>query len=108
MVYLPFLFIIVVAFIFYMYKSDQIAAIKRDGVRVAGTIIHNSDGAPNSQFRLGGNINNATITFFTKEGKEITGSPVNAFITQYEVIVPSEVYIIYDTKNPERFFVESG
>ena len=82
--------------------------VKRNGVRVLGTIIHNTESGAKSFYRLGGNINTPTIKFVTERGQEIIGEPIAGFISQHEVIVPSTIYIIYDSRNPERFCIDGS
>jgi hypothetical protein len=77
----------------------------KTGIKVTGTIVHNKESFGNDKFRLGGNINNPTITFVTIEGEEITGEPVTGFISQHEVVVPSQVNVIYNKFNPRKFYV---
>jgi len=99
-----FLFVTAIGLYSYFSQKNQIASVKRNGVRAVGTIIKNEDRQHRRQ--LGGNINSPTIRFITKEGKEIIGQPVIGFVTQYEVAVPSQVHVIYDSTNPEMFCLD--
>ena len=94
------------AIVYYFFQRDQARNLKENGIKVTGTIVHNGQSGVSSNFRLGGNINNPTIQFVTKEGQEILGKPIVGFISQHEVIVPSSIDIIYDPKNPKRFCVD--
>ena len=60
----------------------------------------------NRRFQLGSNINNPTIKFTTSEGREIVGDPIVGFISQFEVVVPSQINIIYNSKNPKQFCLD--
>ena len=53
-----------------------------------------------------GNINNLTVSYITKEGKEIIGHPITSFISQQEVVVPSSINIVYNSRNPNKFYLD--
>ncbi len=91
---------------YYFFQRNQTQNLKENGIKVTGTIVHNGQSGSGSNFRLGGNINNPTIQFVTKDGQEILGKPIVGFISQHEVIVPSNIDIIYDPKNPKRFCID--
>src|SRR5215204_4412446 len=99
-----FLFVLALGLYTYFNQKKTIGSIKKNGVRVVGTIIQNNDRHGN--YQLGGNINSPTIRFVTEEGKEIIGKPVVGFTSQYEVAVPSHVNIIYDSRNPKQFYLD--
>lgn len=105
MIYIFIALIVVVAIYFVLYQRLRIKRIKRNGIRVVGTIIQNME-PQGSRFQLGGNINSPTVSYFTTEGQEIIGRPVVGFVTQHEVVVPSQVHIIYNSKNPEQFYLD--
>lgn len=100
-----FLFVLVIGLYTYFNQKTKIDSIKKNGVRVMGTIIQNEE-TQGRRRQLGGNINDPTVTFITKDGLEIVGKPVVGFTSQHEVIVPSRVYIIYDSKEPQKFFLD--
>jgi hypothetical protein len=102
-----FIIVLVATLAYSCYGYFERMELKHNGVKVVGTIVHNTDGSPNNMYRLGGNINNPTIRFITAEGKVITGKPILGFISQHEVVVPSEILIIYDRKKPSRFMIVS-
>jgi hypothetical protein len=106
MPYFPFIVVILIAVCYYWEKNKQLD-LKRHGVRVPGLIIGNSESNANSDYRLGGNINNPMVKFVTETGYEITGEPIIGFISGTEVIVPSPVYVFYDKKNPKRFCLDT-
>lgn len=91
-----------------IYHSDKLRGFKENGIRSTGTIIDNGESGAESDYRLGGNINNPTIKFVTESGEEIIGKPVTGFISQHEIIVPSSIDIIYDAPNPQRFSIDTG
>lgn len=102
-------YVIIITFIaalgYYFFQRDQTQNLKENGVKVTGKIVHNGQDGANSNFRLGGNINNPTIQFITNEGQEILGKPIVGFISQHEVIVPSYIDLVYDPKKPKRFCI---
>jgi hypothetical protein len=104
--YLLFIPFILIAIYYYLDQDNEIQRIKRNGVSVVGTIIHNKESGAKSMYRLGGNINDPTIKFFTEDGEEIIGNPIVGFISQQEVAVPSNVNVIYDRKDPKRFCID--
>lgn len=91
------------------YCNDYIKRLdlKRNGIKTIGAIIYNKEISPRSMYRLGGNINSPTIRFITINGEEIIGQPILGFVSQHEVMVPSQVFIIYDRKEPGRFMIAS-
>src|ERR1043165_7262569 len=107
MTYLFFTAIVVFVIYYYLDQRGKINTIKYNGVKVVGTIIQNTENSNGQDGfgRLGGNINEPTIKFITKDGQEIIGKPVVRFVSQHEVVVPSKVYIIYDAKDPQKFFI---
>jgi len=105
MVFAPFIIIIVFGLYFYFSRKSQTEALKRDGIETKGIIIRNNENGGREYYRLGGNFNTPTIQFVTNEGKEIIGEPLVGFTTQYEIVIPSEIDIIYDPQNPENFCV---
>jgi hypothetical protein len=106
MLYIPFIIILVFGGYILFKERLQLNAIKKDGVKVVGTIIENAESNSNRRDRLGGNINTPTIQFTTLDGKQVTGKPAIGFVSQFEIPVPSEVNIIYSSKNPEQFCVD--
>lgn len=92
--------------IYWWWENRKQRDLKKHGIRVLGTIVENRESSPNSKYRLGGNINNPTIKFLTESGEEIIGRPITGFISQKEVSVPSNVYIFYDRRNPNKFYLE--
>lgn len=90
---------------FYFDNKRRHQWIKKHGIIVRGTIIKNEERHPFRQERLGGNINNPTIKFMTKEGATVTGQPISGFTSQREIPVPSSISVIYDVRNPKRFCV---
>jgi hypothetical protein len=79
--------------------------LKKNGTKVVGTVLRSNDGPSNRRERLGGNINRPIVQFITSEGQEIIGRPVMGFVTQFDLAVPCEVYVIYDPGKPKRFCV---
>jgi hypothetical protein len=107
MLYIPFIIILFLGGYLLFNERLQIQAIKRNGVKTVGTIIDNGGSNGNSSFyRLGGNVNSPTIQFTTQDGKQVTGKPAIGFVSQFEIPVPSEINIIYSSKNPELFCVD--
>src|SRR4051794_22865893 len=98
----------VIGLLWYLSERSKDDDIKNNGTRVLGTIINNKELILDwSEWdRLGGNINNPTVRFMTLEGREIIGKPIARFVTQYEVKPPANIYIIYDTRNPQRFRID--
>jgi hypothetical protein len=80
--------------------------LKKNGVRVSGIIIENKEEMAESYWRLGGNINQPTVKFITRDGREIIGTPILGFITQHEVAPPIWVTVFYDPNHPEKFTVD--
>lgn len=80
--------------------------LKRNGIKTVGIIVSNHEGSSNSKYRLGGNINTPVVKFITKDGREIFGSPVIGFITQYEIIPLVSVNVFYDPRQPEIFCID--
>ena len=100
--------IILAAIGFYLSQKRQISLIKRNGVRVIGTVIKNKEFKSDDFYRLGGNLNDPTVRFITKDGGEIIGKPILGFTSQKEILTPFSVYIIYDSRNPQRFYIDAG
>lgn len=107
MLYIFYAVIILLIAYFLLSQKTTINSIKRNGIKTVGTIIENSE-KQGSSYQLGGNINNPTVRFITNEGKEIIGNPVVGFISQKEVVVPSTINIVYDSKNPNKFYLDIG
>lgn len=101
------IFLILVLLVYWSNNYFKRADLRRNGIRTVGTIIHNEESFQTSKYRLGGNINNPTIKFITTDGKEIIGKPIIGFVSQHEVVVPSQVSIIYDVKKPYKFMIPS-
>jgi hypothetical protein len=100
-----FLFVLAIGLYTYLNQKTKTNSIKQNGIRTVGTIIQNKE-TQNRLDQLGGNINEPTIKFITKDGQEIIGKPVVGFTSQHEVMVPGKVSIIYDSKNPQKFFLD--
>lgn len=94
--------------IYFFLGKDTEHALKQHGIRTTGIIIYNKESASKSMYRLGGNINHPTIKFITETGEEVVGQPISGFISQYEVLVPSQVKIIYDKRVPKRFCIDAN
>jgi hypothetical protein len=80
--------------------------LKKKGARVSGIIIENKEEMANSNWRLGGNINQPTVKFITRDGREIIGTPIRGFVTQHEVVLPIWVTVFYDPKDPQKFTID--
>jgi hypothetical protein len=104
MLYFVLVVVVVIGIYYYREKAKELT-LKKNGIKVEGIIIDNVESSPNSRFRLGGNINNPTVKFFTEDGDEIVGRPIVGFISQYQVVVPSQITVIYDRKNPQKFYL---
>ncbi|RYY88353.1 MAG: hypothetical protein EOO15_09270 [Chitinophagaceae bacterium] len=81
-----------------LFERSKVSRLKRKGISVAGTIVANDvrKSAGNDRYRMGGNLNEPTVTFSTVDGREITGKPVLGFVTQYEMHPPIPVIVAYD------------
>ena len=104
------LFVAIVGLITYLDQRRRSNSIKRNGIKTTGIIIQNSESGEtdnrSDMYRLGGNINEPTIQFTTLDGQVIIGKPIIGFITQYELAVPKEVNIVYNSKNPQEFYID--
>lgn len=87
-------------------RQVEIYPIKKKWDKAVGIIASNHEGSSNSRYRLGGNINTPVLKFITKDGREIFGSPVIGFITQYEIIPLVSVNVFYDPRQPEIFCID--
>ena len=108
MEYFPFLVILIIGVCIFLYRKNQTELLRKYGIRTKGIIIFNEEDNESSFFKLGGNFNKPTIQFFTKEGKEIIGTPLIGFTSQKEIVTQTEVLIIYDQENPEKFCIDLG
>jgi hypothetical protein len=89
----------------------KMRSIEKKGIRVVGTIIENRESGDGrigrtDNGKFGANINMPTIKFTTLDGKEIVGQPVIEFASEFELPVPSEIYIKYTPENPGEFCVD--
>ncbi|GAB4093019.1 DUF3592 domain-containing protein [Flaviaesturariibacter terrae] len=93
---------------FALLERSKAGRLKRTGVPVPGTIVANDvrKSAGNDRYRMGGNLNEPTVTFLTIDGREITGKPVVGFVTQYRLNPPIPVIVVYDRANPQRFTID--
>lgn len=107
MAWIPFFLAIFLSIYFSRKGKSEIDAIKREGLSADGIIIQNTEVSPRKLYRLGGNINRPVIQFRTQDGQEIIGQSVNGLITQYEVVVPSMVGIMYRPEDPKIFYIVS-
>ena len=80
--------------------------LEKNGIRVHGVVIKNSEYNPRDSNRLGGNINEPLVRFYTENGEEIIGQPIIGFISQTQIDPPYDVYVIYDKKDPKRFLLD--
>jgi hypothetical protein len=100
---------LVIYLVYYSFiEQSEIRKVKRNGISANGIIIENRESRSKSIYRLGGNINYPTIKFLTVDGKEIIGEPIAGFISQQQVVVQSNIHLMYDLDNPERFCIISG
>lgn len=91
--------------IYYYWEYRKQANLRKHGIKVAGTIIRNKESSPNSKYRLGGNINYPTIKFVAVDGVEVIGKPIIGFTSQHEVVVPSQVFVVYEKSDPRKVCV---
>jgi hypothetical protein len=101
------IFVALVGLLTYFNQRNRIHSIKRNGVKTTGVIVTNKEFNPDSARRLGGNINDPTIKFATLDGQIIIGKPIVGFISQDEVAVPTEVNIVYNSRNPKQFYIDT-
>ena len=87
-------------------SKQKVRALKQNGIKVIGTVIKVENGDANPRERLGGNIYAPTVQFTTVDSREITGKPITGFISQTEITAPFNVYVYYNSGNPEEFYVE--
>ena len=105
MIYTIILIAIAIAAVYFFIKQQAtINSIKRNGIKVKGIIVENSE-KQGSMFQLGGNINAPTVKFITNDGQEIIGKPVMGFVSQTEILVPSYINVVYHSRNPRKFLV---
>ena len=104
-------FVALIGIYTYVNQRSRINVIKRNGVKATGVIVQNRDTVSTDKldfYRLGGNINDPIVRFATEDGQIITGRPVVGFITQYEVDIPKQINIVYNSKNPKQFYIDFG
>lgn len=102
------IFVALIGIYTYLDQKKDIKTIKRNGIKATGVIIENREAGADSGRRLGGNINEPVVRFTTNDGRVITGKPVVGFTSQYEVVVPHVVNVVYNASNPNEFYIDFG
>jgi hypothetical protein len=77
--------------------------LKRKGLRVPGIIIENYDTYEGDNMGI---INDPVVRFTTLDGKDIVGRPLLGFVTRNELTLPSNIFVIYDPKDPKSFCLD--